>query len=72
MIIVKNAPMRKEILNLKRGDSFLGKEVVFSQKVNNIISVITKENYLFTIHVKEHTYSVFYKTRPIKPPRVHS
>ena len=72
MILIRNEPIHEGITNLNRGDFFIDGEVVFLQQVRSIISVLTDKNSLYTIHLKEKTYSVFRITRKRMERNTHN
>ena len=60
MLITKNAPLDEGITNLKRGDFFIDGEIIYMQKVRRIVSIVTVNNTLYNIHLRENnTYSLF-------------
>ena len=71
MIILKNAPLHEGVINLKRGDFFIDGEIVFIQQVKSIITVLTKEDNLYTVHLKRETYSIFKIKRSKKQGNIH-
>jgi hypothetical protein len=56
---------REEIKKLKKGDTFMGSEIVNLQQKNNLISIVTRNGDVFNIHKNHPDYRVFKKNTGI-------
>ncbi|MDR2305226.1 MAG: hypothetical protein LBE10_11650 [Treponema sp.] len=52
---------RAEIKKLKKGDVFLGSEIINLQRKDGLISIVTRDGDMYTIHTKHPEYRIFKK-----------
>jgi hypothetical protein len=52
---------RAEVKKLKKGDAFLGSEIVNIQRDGRLVSIVTRDGNAFTIHYKQTGCRVFKK-----------
>jgi hypothetical protein len=62
MLIMTDMP-KGEVKNLKKGDRFLDSEIINLQKKERLISIVTRDGSVYTIHQKQKGYRVFKKQK---------
>jgi hypothetical protein len=61
MFIMSDFP-KEEAKKLKKGDNFFNFEIINLQRSSRLISIVTRDGNVYTIHTNRNPYRVFKKT----------